>query len=84
KKELIIILWYARGKQTKQKILTTLYRLDLWLFPPLAFLGTFKATLRLIPTHPIAFYAIMATSFMAATLTLFLIRPPKKVTAHWI
>ncbi len=84
KTELQIILWYVRIHSFRRKVLNNLYRSDLWLFPPLSFLSTYKATSRFFPVHPIAFDAIMATSFMAATLTLFLIRPPKKLQAHWV
>jgi hypothetical protein len=65
-------------------ILNFLNRVDLWLFPPLAFYSTYLVTTRYFPDHLIKFIAIMATSFMAATLTLFLIRPPKRRPVHWV
>ena len=66
-------------------ILKYLVRVDLWLFPPLAFIACYKAISQIVPAqHPMAFVTIMATSFMGATLTLFLLRPPKKKSAHWI
>lgn len=59
--------------------LKRIYRVDLWLFPPLAFISTYIATLRYFPAHIMKEEAVLATSFMAMTLTLFLIRPPKLV-----
>ena len=61
-----------------------LYRVDLWFFPPLAFFATYNLALRYFPPHPITTCAILATAFMAATLTLFLLRPPKRMHAHWV
>ena len=84
KTELQIILCYTRVKWMRHNLLSILYRIDLWLLPPLSFFATYKAISHVIPTHPIAFYAIMSSSFMAATLTLFLIRPVSKKSAHWI
>jgi hypothetical protein len=63
-------------------ILRFLYRVDLWLFPPLAFYSVYLLTTRDFPEHPIKMVAVLATSFMAATLTLFLIRPPKRRPYH--
>jgi len=48
------------------------------------FTDLFNTTSHFISNHPIALYTILATSFMAATLTLFLIRPARKFQAHWI
>jgi hypothetical protein len=85
KKELQVILWYVRLRWIRHKTLSGLRRVDLWLFPPAAFIACYKAISLIVPAqHPMAFITILGTSFMGATLTLLLIRPPKKRTAHWI
>ena len=59
-----------------------LSRADLWLFPPLAFFAVYRVMSRFIPPHPLAPLAIIGTSFNAATLTLLVIRPPRKHTGQ--
>lgn len=55
-------------------------RIEMWVFPPAIFCLTFLLARRGIPAdHPIALWAALAISFMALTLTLFMLRPPKKV-----
>jgi hypothetical protein len=67
------------------KITKLIYRVDLWLLPPLAFYSTFITAQRFFPPHPISDVAVLSTAFMAMTLTLFLIRPRKwKRIAHWV
>lgn len=61
-----------------------IYRVDLWLFPPLAFISTYIVTTKYFPEHPVKLYAVLSTAFMFSTLTLFLIRPPKRRQYHWI
>lgn len=79
KTELQIILWYVRFRWMRHKVMNILGRVDLWFFPPLAFISGYKAISLIVPAgHPMAFFAIMATSFMCATLTLFLLRPIKR------
>ena len=69
----------------RNRLLKILYRVDIWLFPPCAFLSSYLTAYQNIPTHPIKLYAVLSIAFMSATLTLFLIRPRKwKKTAHWI
>lgn len=65
-------------------VLDFLYRVDLWLFPPLAFIGNYFAMLKLFPPHPMKYIAILASSFMSATLTLFILHPPKRLQYHWV
>ena len=55
-----------------------LVRTDLWLFPPVAFLATYRAMSRLAPPHPMAELGILTASVNAATLVLLLIRPPRR------
>lgn len=59
------------------KIIDLIYRVDLWLLPPLAFYSTYITAQRNFPAHPISEMAVLSTAFMAMTLTLFLIRPRK-------
>ena len=67
------------------RLMKFFYRVDLWLFPPLAFISTYLVTSKYFPAHPIKIFAVLSTAFMFLTLTLFLIRPRKwKRTAHWI
>jgi hypothetical protein len=55
-----------------------LWRVDLWLFPPAIFYLTFTLSKENVPAdHPMAIWAILAISFMATTLTLFMLRRPK-------
>lgn len=62
-----------------------MYRTDLWLFPPLAFFSAYLAANNNFPDHPIKIFAVLACSFMFATLTLFLIRPRRwRRSAHWL
>lgn len=85
KTELQIILWNIRLHLIRHKMLNILRRVDLWLFPPLAFISSYKAISQIIPAqHPMAFNTIMATSFMCATLTLLLLRPQNKKNARKI
>lgn len=67
-----------------EMVLNLFYRVDLWLFPPLAFTSTYFLTARYFPAHPIKIFAVLSTAFMFSTLTLFLIRPPKRRQYHWI
>ena len=67
------------------KIIKLIYRVDLWLLPPLAFYSTYITAQRNFPAHPISDMAVLSTAFMAMTLTLFLIRPRKWMrVAHWV
>ena len=67
------------------RVLNFLYRVDLWLFPPLVFYSAFKSSTYLIPAaHTMALMAVLSISFMATTLSLFLLRPPKRLHAHWV
>lgn len=61
-----------------------LSRIDLWLFPPLAFITTYFATTNQFPAHPIKMYVVLSCAFMFATLTLFLIRPKRRKVFHWV
>lgn len=62
-----------------------LYRIDLWLFPPLAFFAAYKAMLRFVPVHPISKMTVLTSAFTSAAYALFLLRPPKRMRlAHWI
>ena len=85
KHELRIILRHVRLRHLRQNILNFLYRVDLWFFPLLAFIANFYWMSSFIPEHPITQLTVITSSFSSAALTLFLIRPPKKVfPAHWI
>lgn len=62
-----------------------LYRMDLWLFPPLAFFSAYIITSKYFPPHPIKIFAVLSTAFMFSTLNLFLLRPRKwKRIVHWV
>lgn len=62
-----------------------LYHFELLVFPPAAFASNFYVLSRFFPTHPIRLFALLASSFMSATLTLLLLRPPKKrFPGHWV
>jgi amino acid permease len=84
---LVVIFLRARHK-IKNSFLAAinwLYYFELFIFPPLAFLSTFLTTSKYFPSHPIKIFAVLSTSFMFATLALFLLRPRKwKRTAHWV
>lgn len=87
KSDLHVILHYVRLRHIRHQLLKLLYRVDLWLFPPLAFLSTFLATSKYFPSHQIKLFAVLSTAFMFSTLTLFLLRPRKwkwKRIAHWV
>lgn len=85
KSDLRIVLRYVRLRQFRHKIIKFFNRVDLWLFPPVAFFADFFWMKRIFPAHPITEVAILSTAFMAMTLTLFLLRPRKwKRTAHWV
>lgn len=80
KTELQIVLWRVRLRWIHHKMLGVLRRVDLWLFPPLAFVSSYKAISQIIPAqHPMAFNAIMATSFMCTVLTILILRPIRKL-----
>lgn len=58
--------------------LRSMRRVDLWVYPPLAFFSAFKAMSRFVPEeHPMALVTVLSTSFMAATLALFILRPAR-------
>ena len=79
------IFFIVQWPQINKIALYFLNRVDLWFFPPLAFLSTYLVTSRYFPLHPIKIFAVLATAFMASTLTLFLIRPRRwKKTRHWV
>lgn len=85
KADLHIVLRYVRLRHIRHKILNGLYRVDLWLFPPLVFYSTYLLTSNNFPPHPIKIFAILSTAFMFATLTLFLLRPRKLVRIfRWV
>jgi hypothetical protein len=61
------------------------YYRELYFFPPLVFLGSYLSLLRVFPPHPIQLFALLASSFMFTTLTILMLRPPKRVyLAHWV
>lgn len=68
----------------RERILRLLVRVDLWFFPPLMFYGAYLISSRYLPIHPIRLIAINANAFMAASLSLFLLRPATRYKAHWI
>jgi len=85
RKDLKRVLWRVRLHRLRHNTLRALYRVDLWFFPPLSFSSSYLALSRFFPHHPIRLFALLASSFMASTLTLLLLRPAKKVyTAHWV
>lgn len=85
RKDLKRVLLRVRLHRLRHEILRALYRVDLWLFPPLSFSSSYLALSRFFPHHPIRLFALLASSFMASTLTLLMLRPPKRVyVAHWI
>ncbi len=61
-----------------------LYYRELYIFPPLAFIADYIWMKTIFPDHPMTQFAILATAFMSATLTLFILRPPKRKRIHWI
>lgn len=67
-----------------QIIVKYLSRIDLWLFPPLAFISTYIAANNHFPAHPMKIYTVLACAFMFATFTLFLIRPKRRKNFHWV
>lgn len=70
--------------QISESIVKHLRRIDLWLFPPLAFISTYFATTNHFPQHPIKIIVVLSCAFMFATLTLFLIRPKRRKNFHWV
>jgi hypothetical protein len=79
------IVLLARVYWMEHKVSRILRRIDLWFFPPTMFVTSYKAISQLVPSnHPMALYTLLATSFMSATITLFLLRPAKKKNFHWI
>lgn len=83
---LFVIILLARRKTIIfiSTIANWLYVRELYIFPPLAFISNYFALLKLFPPHPMSQIAVIASSFMSATLTLFMLRPPKRFQAHWI
>lgn len=82
----IFLRLYAATKlpHLKNRIVDFLYRVDLWLFPPLAFASAYLVASKYFPPHPMIMFAILATSFMFSALVLFIIRPPKRRRFHWV
>ena len=80
-----IIFKSAHWKPFEKSFVKKIQRIDLWFIPPLTMIGTFTSISKIVPkNHPMAFITSMATSLMGMTLSLFIIRPPKKKTAHWV
>lgn len=79
-------LFFRRGVLHVVKVSAEwIYRFELLVFPPAAFASNFYVLSNFFPTHPIRMFAILASSFMSATLTLLLLRPPKKrFPGHWV
>jgi hypothetical protein len=76
----VYLVWHVFFKahlpKTNNAILKYIKRVDLWLFPPAAFIACYKAISQIIPAqHPMAYITNLGTSFMSATLTLLLLRP---------
>jgi hypothetical protein len=82
-----IVFTDTTWKRIEYKILKWCKRIDLWLFPPAGFWACYNSISNIIPAgHPMAFNATMATSFMFATLTLFMLRPKARgrIQVHWV
>jgi hypothetical protein len=85
----VYIVWQLFKKAhlpvLKTTILKYLIRIDLWLFPPLAFIACYKAVSLLFPSnHPMTYLAIPGTAIMFTAFAMLLLRPPQKRIAHWI
>lgn len=66
-------------------IINWVYVRELYIFPPLAFASNYFAQQHYFPDHPIRQMGLLASSFMSATLTLLILRPPKKrFPGHWV
>lgn len=53
-------------------------RIDLWLFPPLAFYGAYKSMMQIVPMdHPMALVTVLGSCFMSAVLVQLVVRPRK-------
>lgn len=83
--DLFIVLQRARRVRFQRRTLNIIKRVDLWLFPSMAFASNYHVLTNFFPGHPVKLFAILASSFMSATLTLFIIRPPKRRSpGHWV
>jgi hypothetical protein len=86
----IAIAWliYCRVNRASIRFLKQcfewLYYRELYLFPPLAFVADYSWMKQVFPNHPISELGIVSSAFMTMTLTLFILRPPKRVKAHWV
>ena len=62
-----------------EKILVeNIQRIDIWLFPPLAFFGAYKSMIKIVPEgHPMALVTVLGTCFMCVVLVQLIVRPRK-------
>jgi len=74
-----IIFRSTQWKNIENIFVKRIRRIDLWLFPPLAFFGAYKSMLQVVPLgHPMGMNTVLASSFMCAVLVQLIIRPAKK------
>lgn len=59
----------------------TIYRVDLWLFPPAAFFAAYNLASQHFPYHPVKMIAVLSTASMLAALVLLILRPRRR--RHW-
>lgn len=80
-----IIFRSTHWKKIEEIFIRKIRRIDLWLFPPLAFFGAYKSMMQIVPLeHPMALITVLATSFMCSVLIQLILRPVAKKKFHWI
>lgn len=81
----LLVLGYLLTRRIAVRLAALLHILDVYLFPPLVFASNLYAVNTLFPPHPIRMIGVLASAFMSTTLTLFVLRPPKRrFPGHWV
>jgi len=81
----LLVLGFFIFRYASMRLAALLHILDMYLFPPLVFASNYYAVDTLFPQHPIRMIGVLASAFMSTTLTLFVLRPPKKrFPGHWV
>ena len=81
----LLVFSYLITRRASVRLASLLHILDVYLFPPLVFVSNFYAVNRLFPPHPVRMIGVLASAFMSTTLTLFVLRPPKRrFPGHWV
>lgn len=80
-----IVFRSSHLKRYKKSLEKGIKKIDLWILPPIAFLGCYLNIEKLFPKdHPMSTLSIIGTSFMFATLITMIIRPKEENKFHWI